>query len=112
MLLDGATNQRQEGRQPFRFERTVAAYVVHAFGDRRLIEERHPFQMREHPRMRFREQRHIEGTPAAGGVIEARLIGKNRLACSGRALHDINTGRQESPLEDVIQSIDSGGAAV
>ena len=111
MLLDGATNQRDEGVQTFRFERAVAADVVDAVRDRRLVEERHPSQVREHPGMRFREERDVDGMAPGRGVVEARLIGKDRLAGAGRSLDDVDTGNEEAPLEDAIQTFDSGGPA-
>ena len=111
MLLNGASNQRHERVQSFSFERAVAADVVDAVGNRRLIEKRHPPQMREHPRMRFREERHIDGMSAGRCVVEAGLIGQDRLACPGRPLDDVDTRDEESPLKDAIQTLDAGRPA-
>ena len=107
MLLDGAANQRDQRVQSFGFERAVAADVVHAVRDRRLIEKRHPSQMRKHPRMRFGEQRHVDRMATGRRMVEARLIGQDRLAGPRRPLDDVDTGDQESAFKDAIEPCNS-----
>jgi hypothetical protein len=111
-LLDRAANQRHECVQAIRFQRGVSADVIDPIGNGRFVEESHPFQVRKHPRMRFREQRHIDGMSAAGRMIEARLIRQNRLACSGRTLDDVDAGCKKSSLENLIETFDPGRAAL
>ena len=61
--------------------------------------------------MRFRQQRHVDRVAAGRGVVEARLIGEDRLAGAGRSLDDVDAGRQQSAVEDAIQTRDPGGPA-
>ena len=102
MLLDRATNECDEGVQPLRRQRAVTTDVIDVVRDRRLVEERHPSQMREHPGMRFREEGYVDGMPAGGRVAEARLIGKDRFACSGRSLDDVDAGDEKASLKDAV----------
>ena len=71
VLLHHATNERDERVEPTRLESAVAADVVDALGNRAFIEKGHSPQMREHPGVRFREQRDVHGALSVAPLDES-----------------------------------------
>src|SRR5215211_3682087 len=61
--------------------------------------------------MRLGKQRHVDGTPARRGVVEARLVRQDRLACAGWPLHDVHAPDEQPAFEDAVEPLDSSGAA-
>jgi len=61
--------------------------------------------------MRFREQRDVQRMPACGGVVEAGLIGKDGLPGARWTLDDVDTGFEQSPVEDAVETLNAGRSA-
>ena len=100
LLCHDATDQRDQAAQSLGFERAEATDVIHGFGNLRFVEEGHPAQMAKHPRMRLGEQRDVDRPAALGRVVEARLVGQDRLARAGRPLDDVDPGLEQAAIED------------
>ena len=68
--------------------------------------------MREHPGMRLRQQRHVDGVAASRGMMEAHLVGEDRLAGARRALHDVDARDQQTAFENAIEPGNAGRPAL
>ena len=108
LLRDDATDEGQQPSQALGFERAESTDVIDGFWNHRLVEKGHSAQMPKHPRMRFCEQRNVNGPAALGRVMEARLVREDGLPRARRPLHDVDTGLEQAALQDEIETGNTG----
>ena len=108
LLRHDATDKRQEAGQSLGFERAEPTDVVNGFRNLRFVEECHPAQMPEHPRMRFREQRDVDRAAALGCVVEAGLVRQNGFAGARGTLHDVDPSLEQAAIKNKVETRNTG----
>ena len=109
--LDGLADESDQPLQPIVPQRLVAADVMDALSDRRRVEEQQVGNMRQHPRVRFGEQRDVQGLAPGRRMAEARLVPEDGLPRSGSSGDDVAAALQEAAVEDGVELRDARGHA-
>ena len=68
--------------------------------------------MQQHPRMILGQQCHRERTATCGDMMEAHLVPKDRLPCTGRALDNDDAAAQKAAAQNRVQSRHPGRYAL
>ena len=112
VVADGARQDPQRALEVPVLDRRHQAQVGDALPDQRPVEKAHALQVQQHPVVRLGQQREVHGAPLLLCLMEADLVGEDRLARAGDALDDVDARFEQTSRQDEVEARDTGGHAL